>query len=236
MPKASPSPLRDLILQVIVQLPMRSTTAGQLRAITGLDRNRISFSLHHWVQTGHLVSVGEYGRRYFRSQADALTWAGNPVDLPVDQALIDSLATWCRPQLENTTRSRMSTSAPKDLVPRTARRMTPEERQLEAERRAQLRASEAKRDKPRLHYRHRPGSTALAPTHSGQASPPPVQITHNAGDDRPVVVPPNVRITRATIAPGRFEATGPVIGGFATLPLGHYLAEAGFSKYLESKA
>lgn len=44
------------------------------------------------------------------------------------------------------------------------------------------------------------------------------------------------RITRAPTCPGRFEVTGPVIGGFATLPLGQYLPEAGFSKYLEKTA
>lgn len=236
MPKANPSPLRDLILQVISQLPMRSTTAGQLRAITGLDRNRISFSLHSWVQTGHLVSVGEYGRRYFRAQADALAWAGHPVELPVDPALLDSLASLCRSQLKTTTRSRLSTSAPQDLVPRTSRRMTPEERRQEAARRELQRGQQASREKPRLHYRQRPGGTALEPGLKGQARPAPVQITPTAGDDRPVIVPPNVRVTRAAIGPDRFEATGPVIGGFATLPMGRYLEEAGFSKYLESEA
>lgn len=178
MTKPSRSPLRDVLLSVINQLPMRSATAAQLRAITGLDANRIAFSLNRWVADGYLVSVGSYGRRYFRHQADATTWAATPVDLPIDPALFDRLCIECRAELQSTTRSRINAVPTNGLPRRVSRPMTPEERKQPA-----------------------------AP-----------------------------RITRAPTCPGRFEVTGPVIGGFATLPLGQYLPEAGFSKYLETNA
>lgn len=178
MTKSSRSPLRDALLRVITQLPMCSATAGQLRTITGLDSNRIAFSLNRWVKDGYLVSVGSYGRRYFRHQADSITWAATPVDLPVDQALIDRLSIECCAELQSMTRSRINAAPKNSLPPRVSRPMTPEER-------------------------------------------------------KPPAAP---RITRAPIGPGRFEVTGPVIGGFATLPLGQYLPEAGFSKYLEKTA
>lgn len=240
MPKASKSPLRDALLRVISQLPMSSATAGQLRTITGLDKDRISFSLNRWVRDGYLVSVGNYRRRYFRFHSDALTWAANPVDLPVDQALIAQISLWVRAELEATTHNRIQAPNP-SLPPRISRPMTAEERQQEAERRAQRRHAqkreqEGDRAKPRINYRHRIVNTAVAQSHTGQAMPAPVTVSAGATNDSTVIVQPTARITRAPTRPGRFEATGPVIGGFATLPLGRYLDEAGFSKYLETNA
>lgn len=245
MPKASRAPLRDVLMDVISQLPMRSTTAAQLRAITGLDANRVSFSLHRWVDDGFLVSVGDYRRRYFRAQADAMAWMANPVDLPVDPALLEALTLQSRQALLDSTRSKVSRS---DLGPlasklpqRASRPMTAEERRQAAEQRAQQRNADQReqqgdRRKPRINYRHRAGNTTLAPAHAMPAMPAPVTVANGKSHDSTVIVPPTVRITRAPTRPGRFEATGPVIGGFATLPLGRYLDEAGFSKYLETNA
>lgn len=64
--------------------------------------------------------------------------------------------------------------------------------------------------------------------------PAPVSI----GDRRPkgeATVPAGVKRTVAPVRPGRFEVTGPVIGGFATMRPGQYRPEAGFSNYLDEQ-
>ncbi len=50
-----------------------------------------------------------------------------------------------------------------------------------------------------------------------------------------VIVPPDVKRTVAPACAGRFEVSGPVIGGFATMRPGQYLPEAGFSSYLDAR-
>jgi len=49
-----------------------------------------------------------------------------------------------------------------------------------------------------------------------------------------VIVPANVKRTVKPAPAGRYEVTGPVIGGFATMRPGHYLPKAGFSSYLDA--
>lgn len=49
-----------------------------------------------------------------------------------------------------------------------------------------------------------------------------------------VIVPPDVKRTVAPVRPGRFEPTGPVLGGFATMRPGQYLPETGFSGYVDN--
>lgn len=65
------------------------------------------------------------------------------------------------------------------------------------------------------------------------AEPAPVQVRKAKPEPRPVVIPDNVKRTVATTRPGRYEVSGPVIGGFATLPFGQYLDGQGYSRYLE---
>lgn len=72
-----------------------------------------------------------------------------------------------------------------------------------------------------------------------QPAPLPAPVAIAEAQRRPsgeVIVPANVKRTVAPTPPGRYEASGPVIGGFATLRPGHYLPEAGFSAYLEATA
>lgn len=67
----------------------------------------------------------------------------------------------------------------------------------------------------------------------------PVPVTIAEHQRRPsgeVIVPVGVKRTVAPVRPGRFEASGPVIGGFATMRPGEYLAEAGFSGYLDEQS
>lgn len=69
-----------------------------------------------------------------------------------------------------------------------------------------------------------------------QPAPLPAPVAIAEAQRRPsgeVIVPANVKRTVAPSPPGRYEASGPVIGGFATLRPGHYLPEAGFSSYLD---
>jgi hypothetical protein len=66
--------------------------------------------------------------------------------------------------------------------------------------------------------------------------PPPVIVktkAPTATKQREIVIPAGVKVTRCPAPPSRYSTTGPVVGGFATMPLGQYLGETGFSKYLE---
>ncbi len=63
--------------------------------------------------------------------------------------------------------------------------------------------------------------------------PAPVSIpTRQLRPSGEVIVPGDVKRTIAPVHPGRFEATGPIAGGFATMRPGQYLPETGFSAYL----
>lgn len=50
-----------------------------------------------------------------------------------------------------------------------------------------------------------------------------------------IIIPDNVKITKAETKPGRYEVTGPVIGGFATAGIGQYIGPSRFSAYLEKQ-
>lgn len=63
--------------------------------------------------------------------------------------------------------------------------------------------------------------------------PAPVSIaTRSLRPSGEAIVPADVKRTIAPVHPGRFEATGPVTGGFAAMRPGQYLPETGFSAYL----
>lgn len=114
---------------------------------------------------------------------------------------------------------------------------TCEERRLKALY-AQRSESDALREEARAAMRRKkarrlpPPDLRCVPTQPGEL--PPVQVHKPAkGEPRPVVVPANVKRTVAPVRPGRYEVSGPVIGGFATLPFGQYLDGQGYSRYLE---
>lgn len=72
-----------------------------------------------------------------------------------------------------------------------------------------------------------------------QPAPLPAPVAIVEAQRRPsgeVIVPDNVKRTVVPVRPGRYEVSGPVVGGFATLRPGHYLPEAGFSSYLDGGA
>lgn len=78
----------------------------------------------------------------------------------------------------------------------------------------------------------RPGAELVAPPPCAEDAP----VRINEAQRRPrgeIVIPPNVKRTVGPTPAGRYEVTGPVIGGFATMRPGHYLPDAGYSSYLD---
>ena len=77
----------------------------------------------------------------------------------------------------------------------------------------------------------RPGREQLV--HERKHFPAPVSISvRQLRPSGEVIVPPDVKRTIAPVRPGRFEPTGPIVGGFATMRPGQYLPETGFSGYV----
>lgn len=77
----------------------------------------------------------------------------------------------------------------------------------------------------------RPGREQLI--HERKHFPAPVSISvRQLRPSGEVIIPPDVKRTIAPVRPGRFEPTGPIVGGFATMRPGQYLPETGFSGYV----
>lgn len=107
-------------------------------------------------------------------------------------------------------------------------------------------AAEARREQRRLAQQQAPRQRPARPTarrgadlvaKQPLARPAPVRVAEE--QRRPqgeVIVPATVKRTVVPAPAGRFEATGPVIGGFATMRPGQYLPESGFSSYLDGGA
>jgi len=85
--------------------------------------------------------------------------------------------------------------------------------------------------KPKLPPRLALGNLAVVAPPAGL--PAPVSIKPGALSAE-VVTPPDVTRTTEAAPPGRYAVTQPVIGGFASMRPGQYLAETGFSSYLEA--
>ena len=87
----------------------------------------------------------------------------------------------------------------------------------------EVKAKLAKEGKAMRVVKHKPPKpkpvrvVKLAPAKSVVAGVPRLDAA------QPVLIPSNVKITRIPAPVGRFEVTGPVVGGFATLGIGRYI-------------